>query len=80
MNGFFTHILHKIVNNIHGESTKWHWVIFDGDVDNVAIIEELKKRHYSGFVSLEYFGKEGFPYLRKSLEQWKDYMGVDTLV
>ena len=54
--------------------------IFDGDVDNVAIIEELKKRHYSGFVSLEYFGKEGFPYLRKSLEQWKQYMEVDSLV
>jgi 3-dehydroshikimate dehydratase len=48
--------------------------IFDGDVDNKVIIEELKKRQYSGFVSLEYFGKEGYPCLLTSLEQWKDYM------
>jgi 3-dehydroshikimate dehydratase len=54
--------------------------IFDGDVDNVAIIEELKRRQYSGFVSLEYFGKEGFPSLRTSLEQWKEYMTVDSTI
>ena len=29
--------------------------IFDGDVNNHAILEELKKRNYEGFVSLEYF-------------------------
>ncbi|KAF9983125.1 Cytoplasmic dynein 1 heavy chain 1, partial [Modicella reniformis] len=31
--GLFTNILRKIVDNVRGESTKRHWVIFDGDVD-----------------------------------------------
>lgn len=31
--GLFTHILRKIVDNVRGESTKRHWIIFDGDVD-----------------------------------------------
>ncbi|KAJ1950138.1 dynein heavy chain, partial [Linderina macrospora] len=31
--GLFTHLLRKIVDNVRGESTKRHWIIFDGDVD-----------------------------------------------
>lgn len=31
--GLFTHILRKIVNNVRGETTKRHWIVFDGDVD-----------------------------------------------
>jgi len=31
--GIFTSILRKILNNQRGESTKRHWIIFDGDVD-----------------------------------------------
>jgi dynein heavy chain 1 len=31
--GLFTNILRKIVDNLRGETTKRHWVIFDGDVD-----------------------------------------------
>ncbi|KAI9220479.1 dynein heavy chain 1, cytosolic [Blastocladiella britannica] len=31
--GLFTHILRKIVDNVRGEGTKRHWIIFDGDVD-----------------------------------------------
>ena len=31
--GLFTHILRKIIDNVRGESTKRHWIIFDGDVD-----------------------------------------------
>ncbi|KAL1922601.1 uncharacterized protein VTP21DRAFT_10140 [Calcarisporiella thermophila] len=31
--GLFTHILRKIVDNVRGESSKRHWIIFDGDVD-----------------------------------------------
>ena len=31
--GIFTHILRKIVENQRGESTKRHWIVFDGDVD-----------------------------------------------
>ncbi|KAF2742258.1 cytoplasmic dynein-like protein 1 heavy chain 1 [Sporormia fimetaria CBS 119925] len=31
--GLFTSILRKIVDNLRGEATKRHWIIFDGDVD-----------------------------------------------
>ncbi|GAA5960288.1 hypothetical protein JCM21900_000936 [Sporobolomyces salmonicolor] len=31
--GLFTHILRKIVDDIRAESSKRHWIIFDGDVD-----------------------------------------------
>src|SRR6266542_6192942 len=33
MDGLFTHILRKIMDNVRGESSKRHWIIFDGDVD-----------------------------------------------
>ncbi|KAJ3071427.1 hypothetical protein HDU98_005356 [Podochytrium sp. JEL0797] len=35
--GLFTHVLRKIVDNVRGENTKRHWIIFDGDVDPVWI-------------------------------------------
>ncbi|KAI8619674.1 dynein heavy chain [Chytriomyces sp. MP71] len=35
--GLFTQVLRKIVDNVRGESTKRHWIIFDGDVDPVWI-------------------------------------------
>ncbi|MED4475131.1 sugar phosphate isomerase/epimerase family protein [Oceanobacillus caeni] len=50
--------------------------IFDGDVDNHLILEELEKRNYEGYVSLEYFGREGFPFLRTSLSQWSQTMAA----
>ncbi|KAF2152302.1 hypothetical protein K461DRAFT_241389 [Myriangium duriaei CBS 260.36] len=31
--GLFTSILRKIVDNLRGEESKRHWIIFDGDVD-----------------------------------------------
>ena len=31
--GLFTAILRRIVDNVRGEATKRHWIIFDGDVD-----------------------------------------------
>lgn len=31
--GLFTHILRKIVDHERGETAKYHWIIFDGDVD-----------------------------------------------
>lgn len=31
--GLFTHILRKMVDNVRGENTKRHWIVFDGDVD-----------------------------------------------
>ena len=31
--GLFTGILRKVVDNLRGEETKRHWIVFDGDVD-----------------------------------------------
>ena len=31
--GIFTHVLRKIVENQRGESSRRHWIVFDGDVD-----------------------------------------------
>jgi dynein heavy chain 1 len=31
--GLFTGILRKIIDNMRGESSKRHWIVFDGDVD-----------------------------------------------
>jgi dynein heavy chain 1 len=31
--GVFTLILRKIIDNVRGESSKRHWIVFDGDVD-----------------------------------------------
>lgn len=31
--GLFTSILRKVVDNLRGEDTKRHWIVFDGDVD-----------------------------------------------
>ncbi|KAI9821833.1 MAG: hypothetical protein M1827_002415 [Pycnora praestabilis] len=31
--GLFTSILRKIIDNLRGEDSKRHWIIFDGDVD-----------------------------------------------
>ncbi len=31
--GLFTQVLRKIIDNVRGESTKRHWIVFDGDVD-----------------------------------------------
>jgi dynein heavy chain 1 len=31
--GVFTSILRSILNNVRGESTRRHWIVFDGDVD-----------------------------------------------
>jgi len=31
--GVFTGILRRILDNVRGEATRTHWIIFDGDVD-----------------------------------------------
>eukprot|EP01094_Clydonella_sp_ATCC50884_P027826 TRINITY_DN8164_c0_g1_i2.p1 TRINITY_DN8164_c0_g1~~TRINITY_DN8164_c0_g1_i2.p1 ORF type:complete len:4596 (+),score=2011.83 TRINITY_DN8164_c0_g1_i2:76-13863(+) len=31
--GLFTHLLRKIIDNLRGELSKRHWIVFDGDVD-----------------------------------------------
>ena len=35
--GLFTSILRKIVDNLRGEDSKRHWIVFDGDVDPVWV-------------------------------------------
>lgn len=44
--GLFTHILRKIVDDVRGESSKRHWIIFDGDVDP-EWVENLNRSVYS---------------------------------
>lgn len=46
--GLFTHILRKIVDNVRGETTKRHWIIFDGDVDP-EWVENLNRSAKSSF-------------------------------
>lgn len=43
--GLFTHILRKIVDDVRGESSKRHWIIFDGDVDP-EWVENLNRSVY----------------------------------
>ncbi len=31
--GLVTHIVRRIIENARGESSKRHWIVFDGDVD-----------------------------------------------
>lgn len=31
--GLFTSILRRVIDNVRGELSKRHWVVFDGDVD-----------------------------------------------
>lgn len=35
--GLFTSILRKIVDNLRGEESKRHWIVFDGDVDPIWV-------------------------------------------
>ncbi|KAF2672450.1 cytoplasmic dynein-like protein 1 heavy chain 1 [Microthyrium microscopicum] len=35
--GLFTSILRKIIDNLRGEDSKRHWIVFDGDVDPVWV-------------------------------------------
>lgn len=49
--GLFTHILRKIVDDVRAESSKRHWIIFDGDVDP-EWVENLNRRVVSPSASL----------------------------
>ncbi|GBC29748.2 dynein heavy chain 1, cytosolic [Rhizophagus irregularis DAOM 181602=DAOM 197198] len=46
----YLHILSKIVDNIRGESTKRHWIIFDGDVDSEWVESYVTKRLVIGVI------------------------------
>jgi dynein heavy chain 1 len=35
--GLFTSILRKVVDNLRGEDSKRHWIVFDGDVDPIWV-------------------------------------------
>jgi dynein heavy chain 1 len=48
--GLFTSILRKIVDNLRGEDSKRHWIVFDGDVDP-EWVENLNRYGNPGRVS-----------------------------
>lgn len=47
--GLFTSILRKIVDNLRGEDSKRHWIVFDGDVDP-EWVENLNRYVFHGRV------------------------------
>jgi 3-dehydroshikimate dehydratase len=70
------------VRHVHLKNYKWNHKerykstpvsIFSGDVDNRLLLQELQKRQYDGFVSLEYFGEKGRPALLASLKEWDSH-------
>lgn len=46
--GLFTSILRKIVDNLRGEDSKRHWIVFDGDVDP-EWVENLNRYLFHSF-------------------------------
>lgn len=54
--GIFTHILRKIIDNVRGEDSKRHWIVFDGDVDP-EWVENLNR-----FASQLYLNRVSFDY------------------
>jgi dynein heavy chain 1, cytosolic len=38
--GIFTSILSMILDNQNGESERRHWIVFDGDVDPGALLQQ----------------------------------------
>ena len=71
--------LYPWVTHIHLKNYKWDHVnwyktkavpAFDGDIDNVALIKELKSRNYNGYISFEYFDENKLDNTIESLHQW----------
>jgi 3-dehydroshikimate dehydratase len=74
--------LYPYVKHVHFKNYKWdhtNWYkskpvsVFNGDIDNVSLIQELENRGYKGFVSLEYFGENKEANIRESLADWQQY-------
>ena len=70
------------VRHVHLKNYRWNHdnryrsepvPVFDGDVDNRAVLRILQEKGFDGFVSLEYFGEKGRPNLAKSLEQIRSW-------
>lgn len=75
-------ILYPHVKHVHLKNYSWDHSnlytsipvpIFEGDIDNRALLQELARRGYDGFISLEYFGDKKEANIEKSLESWKEF-------
>lgn len=73
-------VLYPKVKHVHLKNYKWDHSnlyksvpvpIFEGDIDNLLLIKELKNRGYQGFISLEYFGDKKETNIISSMDSWK---------
>jgi len=74
-------LLYPLVRHVHIKSYNWdydNWYkstpvpVFDGDIDNRALIMELERLNYKGYISLEYFGEMKESNIKRSLQEWND--------
>ncbi|WP_017725855.1 sugar phosphate isomerase/epimerase family protein [Halalkalibacterium ligniniphilum] len=75
--------LYNWIAHVHFKNYKWdheNWYktkavpVFEGDIDNVALLKELKRRNYKGFISLEYFGEDKVMNTECSLIEWDQHL------
>ncbi|WP_181410154.1 sugar phosphate isomerase/epimerase [Paenibacillus sp. tmac-D7] len=74
-------VLYPWLSHVHIKNYNWDHAnryksvpvsILNGDIDNKALIQELERRHYSGYVSLEYFGEMKELNITRSLQEWNE--------
>ncbi|KIL37321.1 hypothetical protein SD71_01105 [Cohnella kolymensis] len=73
--------VYSLVEHVHLKNYKWDHdnfyktipvPVFDGDIDNRALLHELQKRNYKGYISVEYFGEKKEANILQSLKSLKE--------
>lgn len=68
LNRFDEKVIHVHMKNYEW-ATRTPQPIHVGDADNQVILEELRRRHYEGFISLEYFCDDYHTVMKDSIDQ-----------
>lgn len=58
--------------NLDSPETRKPTSVFDGDVDNVSVCQSLYSNGYEGFVSFEYFGRDGEQCVKASVAELRN--------